>query len=456
MLCISARAQWTPYMQQLLQKPNASSARAYLGIESVSEQLLPGSNVVFTADFKGRTIINASITGGTGTVTSFSAGDANPLFTTSVLNPTTTPALSFTLNYTPIPNTTTLTNQVYASNVVSGGTISTSVAGGLTNHNDVLASPNAGDVLIWSGSQWTNGPQAANAGVLSVTNAGIGQVSIITTSNPPNPSFKSVTAGANITITDNKTNIQFDATGGGGSGFTSYMQAETNYSATMRWNNGDVADGSVGNSAGNILEGFGDVLGFSAANSGTFVLTHRAASPSGLWTEMRTINSAGSIAALGSQTANAITPFTGCVLEWQTYLVVRNTNQVRIITGMMSANESSSDSIITNTIEFRYSTAAGDGTWKGVVCDGTNQTVVDTTVVPSPDTAYYLYFAKTNGAVTFTVNRANSTVANTHVPDFFNRIGDAMAAFYSVGTLDNNPKTNLWRYIGYTQYWIAK
>jgi hypothetical protein len=36
--------------------------------------------------------------GGTGTVTSFSAGALNPLFTTSVSNPTTTPALSFSLS----------------------------------------------------------------------------------------------------------------------------------------------------------------------------------------------------------------------------------------------------------------------------------------------------------------------------------------------------------------------
>jgi hypothetical protein len=36
--------------------------------------------------------------GGAGTVTSFSAGNLSPLFTTSVANPTTTPALSFTLD----------------------------------------------------------------------------------------------------------------------------------------------------------------------------------------------------------------------------------------------------------------------------------------------------------------------------------------------------------------------
>src|SRR6185312_8834131 len=36
-------------------------------------------------------------TGGTGTVTTFSAGNLSPIFTTAVSNPTTTPALSFSL-----------------------------------------------------------------------------------------------------------------------------------------------------------------------------------------------------------------------------------------------------------------------------------------------------------------------------------------------------------------------
>ena len=51
--------------------------------------------------------------GGTGTVTSFSAGNANPLFTTSVATATTTPALTFTL-------TSQNANQIFAS-PASGG-----------------------------------------------------------------------------------------------------------------------------------------------------------------------------------------------------------------------------------------------------------------------------------------------------------------------------------------------
>lgn len=47
-----------------------------------------------------RALVAGDLPAGTGTVTSFSAGDLSPLFTTSEANPTTTPALSFTLNNT--------------------------------------------------------------------------------------------------------------------------------------------------------------------------------------------------------------------------------------------------------------------------------------------------------------------------------------------------------------------
>lgn len=45
-----------------------------------------------------RILTTADLPVGTGTVTSFSAGNLSPLFTTSVATPTTTPALTFTLN----------------------------------------------------------------------------------------------------------------------------------------------------------------------------------------------------------------------------------------------------------------------------------------------------------------------------------------------------------------------
>jgi len=45
-----------------------------------------------------RALVAADLPAGTGTVTSFSAGDLSPVFTTNVANPTTTPALTFSLS----------------------------------------------------------------------------------------------------------------------------------------------------------------------------------------------------------------------------------------------------------------------------------------------------------------------------------------------------------------------
>ncbi|MBK5272618.1 MAG: hypothetical protein JJE22_16570, partial [Bacteroidia bacterium] len=75
-------------------KMQAMSANKILGSglsgTAVSEITL-GTGLSFTG-----TTLNAATTGGT--VTSVSSGDLSPLFTTSVSNPTTTPALSFSLN----------------------------------------------------------------------------------------------------------------------------------------------------------------------------------------------------------------------------------------------------------------------------------------------------------------------------------------------------------------------
>lgn len=58
------------------------------------------SNITPSMDSRGRVLVvdSGGGGGGSGTVTSFSAGDLSPLFTTSVATATTTPALSFSLN----------------------------------------------------------------------------------------------------------------------------------------------------------------------------------------------------------------------------------------------------------------------------------------------------------------------------------------------------------------------
>jgi hypothetical protein len=95
--------------------------------------------------------------GGTGTVTAFTAGGLSPIFTTSVANGTTTPALSFILNTAPaynvlINNTASPAAPVYAApnitilNSWSGGTIA------LLGNTQTFTSPNtfSGGVILSS------------------------------------------------------------------------------------------------------------------------------------------------------------------------------------------------------------------------------------------------------------------------------------------------------------------
>ena len=199
-----------------------------------------------------RAIDVSDLPGGSGgTVTSFSSGNLSPLFTTSVATPTTTPALSYTL-------TSQSANVVFAGPTsggaaaptfrslvsgdipslsgiylpLTGGTMSGTIVGpevdmttvkadnlvGLTGDtvnlngplliNDAAANGQiqsaVGATLIDPlGNFFGNGAGMSGV-VLSVTNAGrgAGQVTLLTSTNPPQPAFKSLSAGGGITVTD--------------------------------------------------------------------------------------------------------------------------------------------------------------------------------------------------------------------------------------------------------------
>ena len=67
------------------------------GSGTATPGLVAGTNVTITGSWPNQTI-NSSGGGGSGTVTSFSAGNLSPLFTTSVATATSTPALTFSLS----------------------------------------------------------------------------------------------------------------------------------------------------------------------------------------------------------------------------------------------------------------------------------------------------------------------------------------------------------------------
>lgn len=97
-----------------------------------------------------------SITGGSGTVTSFSSGNLSPLFTTSVATATTTPALSFTLS-------TQSANTVF-SGPTSGGAAAPTFRAlvladilGLNTANNGLSDNEAGGGVFRLGNRYMNG-----------------------------------------------------------------------------------------------------------------------------------------------------------------------------------------------------------------------------------------------------------------------------------------------------------
>lgn len=72
-------------------RTGGQTRRVFIQLDSTDT----GEGVYYDDGISGTWVQKASLGGGSGTVTSFSAGDLSPLFTTTEANPTTTPALSF-------------------------------------------------------------------------------------------------------------------------------------------------------------------------------------------------------------------------------------------------------------------------------------------------------------------------------------------------------------------------
>lgn len=132
-------------------------------IGTVTKVNFVGPSVVATRS--GSTVtINVSGGGGSGTVSSFSAGNLSPVFTTSVANPTTTPALTFSL-------TPQNANLVFAGPLSGGATSPTFRALGAADINitDITATnlikwtvSNLGVTATDSGLWLTTSTAAAN------------------------------------------------------------------------------------------------------------------------------------------------------------------------------------------------------------------------------------------------------------------------------------------------------
>lgn len=176
------------FNQGFLRQGNAALDRAYLGI---------GTNGG----------------GGSGTVSNFTAGNANPLFTTMVTDPTGSPNLSFTLLFTPFDSASFTAFNI--SNTLGNSAVFHAI------HADSL----------------TGGY------VQSVTNAGrrAGDITLIATSNQPIVSLKALRAGTGVSISDTGTNVQVDVTSSGATGIDIPMTTtvpylnNTNFFVDFNW-----------------------------------------------------------------------------------------------------------------------------------------------------------------------------------------------------------------------------
>lgn len=245
----------------------------------------------------------------------------------------------------------------------------------------------------------------------------------------------------------------------GAGGFTTdLMGYETNYLTTYRTISADTASGGT-----LTLNGYGDNITAGVLGSGSSVSLKQNFDPTlplGPWAEMRDVATINNGVFLGTQTFNPVAPYTNGGFYFQTYVFIRNTNNVRFSAGFAAAYTTvlASDTTLTNFAIFRYSTAAGDSTWHGVVCNTVAQNAVDTGVKLIPDTGYLLQISKAVGTtnVVFTVNRTSSANALADAPNRVSNAGDLMGAFVSLETLDSVNKTNWMHYIGYTVDWVVK
>ena len=268
-----------PLFTTTVSNPHTSPALGFVPIAQ-------GSNLVYASPdgvsgvptFRRLTANDLPGSGGSGTVTSFSSGDLPPLFTTSVATPTTTPALSYNL-------TSQSANLVFAGPTsggasaptfrslvsgdipslsgiylpLAGGTMSGTIIGPEADMSTVKVdnlTGNSGDTIKLNGPLLINdaaangqiqdragneiidplgnffGNGAGMSGVvLSVTNGGrgVGQISMLVSTNPPQPSFKSVSAGSGITLTDQGTNVVIGGGGGATNSVDYYMTNLTSY-----------------------------------------------------------------------------------------------------------------------------------------------------------------------------------------------------------------------------------
>ncbi len=218
--------------QGFLRQPSAEADRAYLGINTNS--------------------------GGSGSVTNFHSDSFSPLFTTSVTDPTTYPFLHFTSvaqsantfyagptiapNAAPTFRTLTVVDLPNISSLVRADVSATTPV--LYDNTTGIFSMHVADSShdgYLSASDWSLFNGKGSGTLTGVTNASYPNpafATLISNSNPPVVSVKSISAGGNVTLTDNGTNVVISAanSSGGASGIDQSMAYISPYSSSTNFN----------------------------------------------------------------------------------------------------------------------------------------------------------------------------------------------------------------------------
>ncbi len=152
-------------------------------LNSLQSPASPGTYAICFLNGYAQWSQSCAATGG-GTVTTFSAGNLSPLFATSVANPTTTPALTFTLN-------SQTQNRFFASPNGSTGTptfraIALADLPALTSGSSILYGNGSGgfsNVTLGSGLSFSGGTLSATGGTGTVTTFSAGNLSPLFTTS---------------------------------------------------------------------------------------------------------------------------------------------------------------------------------------------------------------------------------------------------------------------------------
>ncbi len=282
----SGSASWTGcYIDNIQLEIGTSSGGGTTGVTSVNGltgavNVVAGSNVTVTTS--GTSISIASTGGGgSGTVTSFSSGSLSPLFSASVANSTTTPALSFALS-----NASGYSWFGNASGSSGAPSYNTSVipyqmlgSGGTNTSGQYLGSD--GDWHTYSaGSSYTfTAPLVNTSGTVSASNAtstAVGVASfptsggLIASSGAVSEAQPITTIGSGLSLSSGT----LSATGGGGSGtVNSGTSGQVAYyastgTAVSGESNVTVAQGGTGNTTytdGQLLIGDTSTTGLDKA-----------------------------------------------------------------------------------------------------------------------------------------------------------------------------------------------